>query len=301
MQSFSQRLAARCYLESLNRDETIAYVRAQIAAVGGDPQRIFCDGALQSIHRATDGIPRLINQVCDHALLLASIAGCQSLDAAAIETAWADLQQLPAPWSGEQSNKSSASEVVEFGGLDSLSDEPPDAIPIRSTAPQFSAAAAGGDAPSLDQQAADLDEDFEPAGSIGPPLELSFDSEGDPFGGPYAEEEIVLDRYASLEADLFGRRPLVSSREGRELSALLTPFDRNTPSARVIAAQSVESEAANDPVLPDEQVVDVVEPDDADLIVIEDEPQGAGAAACRGGPLVRRQEYRQLFSRLRRG
>ena len=95
--SFSQRLAARCYLESLDAGETATYVRAQLASVGGDPTQVFDDNALRSIYRATDGIPRLINQLCDHALILASLGGVCRLTNEAIEEAWADLQQLPAP------------------------------------------------------------------------------------------------------------------------------------------------------------------------------------------------------------
>ena len=51
--------------------------------------------------QATGGVPRLVNQVCDHALLLAYVAGRKTIEPANIEEAWADLQQLPTPWSGE--------------------------------------------------------------------------------------------------------------------------------------------------------------------------------------------------------
>ena len=65
--SFSQPLSARCYLESLDRNETLAYVRAEISAAGGEARQNLSEAALDSVYRATDGIPRLINQVCDHA------------------------------------------------------------------------------------------------------------------------------------------------------------------------------------------------------------------------------------------
>ena len=41
LESFNQRVAARCYLQSMNRDETCGYIRAQIGAVGGNPDRVF--------------------------------------------------------------------------------------------------------------------------------------------------------------------------------------------------------------------------------------------------------------------
>ena len=118
LESFNQRVVARCYLEALNRAETQDYIHAQIAAAGGKGPQIFPAEACQGVYKATDGVPRLINQVCDHALLLAYAAGQRQLDAARIEEAWADLQQLPTPWN-EQAQPSH--NVIEFGGLD---DEP---------------------------------------------------------------------------------------------------------------------------------------------------------------------------------
>src|SRR5690606_5328657 len=61
LDAFSQRVVARCYLDSLTPDETVSYVRAQLAAVGGSPA-LFTADAVTSLHQATDGIPRLVNQ-----------------------------------------------------------------------------------------------------------------------------------------------------------------------------------------------------------------------------------------------
>jgi len=118
LESLNQRVAARCYLQSLSYDETLQYVRAQTAAVEGNPNQIFAESALNAIHQASDGIPRLINQVCDHALMLAAVAEREHVDAGLIEEAWADLQQLPAPWQGSATEASSEESVVEFGALE---------------------------------------------------------------------------------------------------------------------------------------------------------------------------------------
>src|SRR5262245_12188287 len=92
LESFSQRLAARCYLESLDRGGTMADVRAELAAVGGDANKIFPEPALEGVYRATDGIPRLVNQICDHAMILAQLGNCRPVTPAVVEEAWADLQ-----------------------------------------------------------------------------------------------------------------------------------------------------------------------------------------------------------------
>ena len=66
LESFHQRIAARCYLQPLGRDETIYYVQEQIRRCGATRTALFTGDAQASVHTATDGIPRLINQVCDH-------------------------------------------------------------------------------------------------------------------------------------------------------------------------------------------------------------------------------------------
>jgi type II secretory pathway predicted ATPase ExeA len=116
--SFNQRVAARCYLEPMPRDEAIEYVQAQVTAVGGNPSAIFSDDAFIAIYRATDGIPRLINQVCDHALVMARLGGQTRIDGRGIEEAWADLQQLPGPWQPTPSYASANDSVLEFGTLE---------------------------------------------------------------------------------------------------------------------------------------------------------------------------------------
>ena len=138
LESFSQRVVARCYLESLNRTETQEYIHALVAAVGAKGPRLFPAESCNSVYKATDGVPRLINQVCDHALLLACAGGKRQVEPGLVEEAWADLQQLPTPWN-EQSD--SDRNIIEFGGLD---DEPADAAKTDAAAAKASDARAGG-------------------------------------------------------------------------------------------------------------------------------------------------------------
>lgn len=98
LDSFNQRIAARCYLSPLTRSESIQYVRAHVAAVGGDPDALFTPDAYDALFQATDGTPRLLNQLGDRALVLAVERGEQLVTGDAIQEAWSDLHQLPAPW-----------------------------------------------------------------------------------------------------------------------------------------------------------------------------------------------------------
>ncbi len=121
LESFSQRLSARCYLESFERAETRDYVRFQIAVSGGRAEQCFAADACDAVHRATDGIPRLVNQVCDHAMLLAYANERRPIQGEDIEEAWSDLQQLPTPYGASRSATASARDeggMIEFGELD---------------------------------------------------------------------------------------------------------------------------------------------------------------------------------------
>ena len=123
MESFNQRLACRCYLESLTREETATYIQAQLQSVsGGRPIEIFDDQSMAAVHKLTDGVPRLINQLCDHALLAAAAQQATGINQQIVEIAWAKLQQLPTSFATEES-AAPTSHVIEFGELDDFSEE----------------------------------------------------------------------------------------------------------------------------------------------------------------------------------
>ncbi len=98
LEAFSQRLSSRCYLSPLGREETAQYVRAHIAAAGEDPDKLIEESVYRNLFTATEGIPRLINQLCDRSLLMAINTGQKKIDSAVLQAAWSDLHQLPAPW-----------------------------------------------------------------------------------------------------------------------------------------------------------------------------------------------------------
>ncbi|MEZ6116758.1 MAG: AAA family ATPase [Pirellulaceae bacterium] len=97
LESFSQRLVGRFYLEPFDREETMDYVVTHLEDCGGDPGQLCTPDALEGIYCATNGVPRLINQLCNHAMVLAAVNGYRQLTANVINEAWSDLQQLPLP------------------------------------------------------------------------------------------------------------------------------------------------------------------------------------------------------------
>jgi type II secretory pathway predicted ATPase ExeA len=245
LESFQQRIAARCYLQPMNRDETIYYVEEQLRRAGADPAQLFTESALKAIHTASDGIPRLVNQVCDHALMLAALGGHKQLGASGIQEAWADLQQLPVPWrepvtpSAQQAGAHDAAKepaVVEFGQLDENINTavtqvgPFRSIEADSAAVQLDTIENGLSALREDSGTLPAEftaeplpkdgepDDFSPADERDTEVELIFHSAHDPFGGDWQEEEVIIDRYAMLEETRLRR---VASDEGRQIGAAL--------------------------------------------------------------------------------
>ena len=124
LESFNQRIAGRCLLESFRKDEVEEYIQHQVKRAGRDDAGIFQRSALDAILEACDGNPRLINQVCDHALILSASAGNDVVTGETIQEAWSDLQRLPGPWQSDSSSANATSDsdegdwnVIEFGAL----------------------------------------------------------------------------------------------------------------------------------------------------------------------------------------
>ncbi|WP_303909279.1 ExeA family protein [Thiohalomonas denitrificans] len=91
LRQVAQRITARCHLMPLSLEETRAYVvhRLQVA---GARRSLFTRGALNEIHAFSGGIPRLINNVCDRALLGAYAIDCERVERKVVRCAAAELK-----------------------------------------------------------------------------------------------------------------------------------------------------------------------------------------------------------------
>jgi len=68
LRQLAQRITARFHLDPLSREETFAYVRHRLR-VAGATSDIFARSALAEVYRISGGVPRVINILCDRALL----------------------------------------------------------------------------------------------------------------------------------------------------------------------------------------------------------------------------------------
>jgi type II secretory pathway predicted ATPase ExeA len=342
LDAFSQRIAARCYLDPLNREETARYVRAHVAVAGGDPDRLLAHDVYETITRASDGLPRLINQVCDRAIVLATEQGRRVIDSAAISEAWSDLHQLAAPWQSPASARIAAASQpkpavessIEFGVLD---DEEFEAAPrnaqgdwnagdkLREVAAAKPASPVSFEPASFESdESFDEEDDDVPCVAYAFPGALTrFDEEEeallqeaddlfnevasasqakakpvaapkappatkDPFAEEFDEEEVVIDPFAELER-VIPAAPIVNSK----------PTDKSNDLGRALAAidAAVDGLLADEAFAPQPKAAAPAKPaiaatDDEILIVEPDEV---------GSPEARREEYAQLFAKLRHG
>lgn len=68
LRQLAQRITARYHLEPLMKDETAEYIKYRLGVAGCNRQ-VFSSAALRRVFKLSHGVPRLINVICDRALL----------------------------------------------------------------------------------------------------------------------------------------------------------------------------------------------------------------------------------------
>lgn len=338
LESFNQRLAGRYYLEPFSQEETHRYVQQLFTACGGDTD-VFSATSLDTVHHATGGTPRLINQLCDHALVLAVVDGRTHIEPAQIEEAWADLQQLPNPARRQQhaADDTAASGVIEFGPLNDIALSATHAADaavshLEQLEHNFSLAQASDPQDTTVEPAEMEPEEFETDELVDsgrrPQIELIFHPAHDPFTEEYVEEEVVIDQYASADSLALRHQRQVSCAESHQIAAQLENVLRqlcwdSQPSrapapATAAARDGVPStdgsggsthEAADESCILELRFADSETANERSATCLQlgqepDVPVSHGesiAQADVSAPTAKRANYRRLFSQLRRG
>jgi general secretion pathway protein A len=118
MEQFRQRVAATCHIGPLDADETKGYIEHRLKCAGSTGKPTFDPAAFESLFKASGGIPRRINAVCDRLLLAGFLAGRSHLTVADVEEVVSELQQENAvPSSPAVSPVMRAGEPVMPGGV----------------------------------------------------------------------------------------------------------------------------------------------------------------------------------------
>lgn len=92
LRQLRQRITVRAYLGPLDEGEIGHYVAHRLEMAGANGRITFDPRSLHLAFRYSGGIPRLINAVCDHALLAGYVAGQWRIDAPCMKRAIAQLE-----------------------------------------------------------------------------------------------------------------------------------------------------------------------------------------------------------------
>jgi len=118
MEQFRQRVAATCHIGPLDEDETRAYIEHRLKCAGANGKPSFDDAAFGAIHKASGGIPRRINTLCDRLLLLGFMAERTHLALSDVEEVLNDIAQeskVPKAPITEVDIDTGAGELTEVG------------------------------------------------------------------------------------------------------------------------------------------------------------------------------------------
>lgn len=92
MEQFRQRIIASYHLEPLGAEESADYIRHRLTLVGWNDNPAISDDAFDGIFRATGGVPRKINKLCNRLFLYCSLEKLNAIDGAVVGAVVADLK-----------------------------------------------------------------------------------------------------------------------------------------------------------------------------------------------------------------
>ncbi len=100
LRQLAQRITGRYHLNPLSRAESASYVNHRLKVAGSASGEIFSATALREVHRLSNGIPRIINVICDRALLGAFTQEQHRIGPSLVRAAAAEVYGRPfnPPW-----------------------------------------------------------------------------------------------------------------------------------------------------------------------------------------------------------
>jgi general secretion pathway protein A len=96
MEQLRQRINVRFHITPLENDEVGEYIYHRLKVAGSRGDITFSSPALGAIYKYSKGIPRIINKVCDKALLCASVIETKQIDLAIIERSIQEIEGVVA-------------------------------------------------------------------------------------------------------------------------------------------------------------------------------------------------------------
>ena len=94
MRQLKQRVAVSCHLDYLTVDEVGGYIERRLFIAGNQGQIRFSPKVFKQIHRQSGGVPRVINKICDMALIAAYAANSYIVHSEHLKAAASELIEL---------------------------------------------------------------------------------------------------------------------------------------------------------------------------------------------------------------
>jgi len=94
LKQLRQRIAVRFHITPLEKDEVAGYIDHRLTVAGSSGQIRFDPDAVDFIYKYTGGIPRIINMVCDKALLAAYVMETRDVRLSMVERSVQELEGL---------------------------------------------------------------------------------------------------------------------------------------------------------------------------------------------------------------
>jgi general secretion pathway protein A len=113
LRQLRQRVAVNCRLLPLTREELTEYIQSRLTAAGAADPKLFTRDAEERVFEISTGIPRLVNIVCDNALVIGYALGKKRIGADVVNEAAADLLTMDARDPATDVTEAPAPVVVE--------------------------------------------------------------------------------------------------------------------------------------------------------------------------------------------
>jgi general secretion pathway protein A len=92
MRQLKQRIVLRCTLDPLTLHDTVEYIQMRLSRAGMTNQTVFSEALMSEVHLRSQGIPRLINAICDNLLLTAFAMERRNCDLEMLEEVCRDMR-----------------------------------------------------------------------------------------------------------------------------------------------------------------------------------------------------------------
>jgi general secretion pathway protein A len=117
LRQLKQRVTLRCRLLPLSQPEVGLYIASRLKTAGYEGKELFVPEAVEQITRYSNGIPRIVNVICDNALVIASAASKKHVSAEMIEEAARDLKLNGQPQVNAEAATTNFERPEDFKGV----------------------------------------------------------------------------------------------------------------------------------------------------------------------------------------